>query len=118
MLESGMTPSEILEGQALMVSIDGVNRFHYAVTVHETCLEVHAQTDGEVKKYGLTYFKKTKEMLERAFIAYPKYDIIIMDVLPEYEKWAKTLGFTESKNYDDLLTMEGHKTFALKRGRS
>lgn len=99
-----------------MVSVEGKDALLYYVSQHSSCLEVHMAVNEHGLNYPKIIQKKTKEMVSKVFKVFNSYNILIMDVLPEHEKWARSLGFEEGRNYDNLETLEGYKTYTLKRG--
>lgn len=107
---------ETIKNVVIMVDINYIPTFCYFITPHETCMEVHLMATSQgVKKYPLTFQKTTKQMIRNAFEVYEEIDIMVMDVAPCDEKWAKTLGFKKGPNYDNLESIEGFINYVLKR---
>ena len=106
-------PSDSLH---LMLKIEDTVICVYSATEHETCVEVHLQISDSVRQYKELFHEMCLEMKKVWFDTYKNHDLIVMDVEPRNEEWAKRLGLQPDSDVKELETISGLKTYSLKRG--
>jgi hypothetical protein len=104
-----------MDSPILMMTIEETPICVYAATQHMSCIELHCFVSQEVRNFKELFHEMTKEMIAKCFTIFKNYDLLVMDVEPQNQEWAKRLGFQLDNDVKELDTLVGMKTYSLKR---